>query len=69
MVEEGMGGGVVLVDGPLLINNIDKKEKKIYTYINIIPGKKAASWQLGLKTMQSGIKRRKIIKIKLKSKE
>ena len=32
MVEEGMGGGVVLVDGPLLINNIDNKEKK---YIHI----------------------------------
>ena len=43
-------------------------------YVYIIPGKKVASWQLvavvmGLKTMQSGKKRRKIAKINPKSKE
>ena len=73
MVEE-KGEGVVLVDGPLSINNIDNKEKKIYTYMNIIPGKKSASWQLvaivmGLKTMQSGEKRRKTALFNPKSKE
>ena len=69
MVEE-KGEGVVLVDGPLSINNIDNKEKKIYTYMNIIPGKKSASWQLvaivmGPNTMQGG----KIAKINPNSKE
>ena len=43
-------------------------------YVHIIPGKKSASWQLvsvviGLKTMQSGKKERKIAKINPKSKE